>query len=175
MLLNRLRSVRHFRPDPVPAIALDDILAVARWSGSARNRQPWQFIVVRDRATLAALAAVEGFAKHLAGAPLAIVLVMDGEPDFEEQEVFDEGRLSERIQLAAAVHGLGSCVGWFKGDGSADAKAILGIPAGRRVRTALSIGHVDSAARATRNRPEQPRKPLADIVHWERYRGGADQ
>jgi nitroreductase len=165
--LRGLRAVRHFRPDPVPEGVIDDLLTAARWTGSARNRQPWEFIVVRDRETLRSLAALEGFAKHLAGAPLAIVLVMAGEE--EEQEIYDEGRLSERIMLAAAAHGLGACIGWFKGDGVAAAKEILGVPASRRLKTALSIGRVDEAARAARNRPEQPRKPLAALVHQERY------
>ena len=38
--LRSLRAVRQFRPDPVPQEAVDDILEVARWSGSAGNRQP---------------------------------------------------------------------------------------------------------------------------------------
>jgi nitroreductase len=80
---------------PVPENVLQDVLEVARWSGSARNRQPWEFVVVRDRKTLESLAACEGRAAHLANAALGIVLVMAGEPEFFEQETFDEGRLSD--------------------------------------------------------------------------------
>jgi nitroreductase len=47
--LKSLRTVRFFEREPVSQEALDDILEVARWSGSARNRQPWKFLVVRDR------------------------------------------------------------------------------------------------------------------------------
>jgi hypothetical protein len=39
------------------------------------------------------------------------VLVMDGDPAFVEQETFDEGVLSQRLQLAAKAHGLGSAIG----------------------------------------------------------------
>src|SRR5262249_26897215 len=107
-LLRTLRTVRHFTDQPVPQAALDDLLSVARWSGIARNLQPWTFIVVRDRDTLRRLAELPGYAGHLAGAALAIVLVMDGNPDMVEQETFDEGVVSQRLQLAAAAHGLGS-------------------------------------------------------------------
>jgi hypothetical protein len=107
--LKSLRTVRTFEPHkPVPESILQDVLEVARWSGSARNRQPWEFVVVRDRETLESLAACEGRAAHLANAAVGIALVMAGEPDFFEQETFDEGRLSERISLTAASYGVGS-------------------------------------------------------------------
>ena len=47
--LKPLRAVRSFERKPVSQETLDDVLEVARWSGSARNRQPWEFLVVRDR------------------------------------------------------------------------------------------------------------------------------
>ncbi len=167
--LKRLRAVRQFRPDTVPQEVVDAVLDVAHWSGSASNLQPWEFVVIRNRETLRALASVEGFASHLAGAPLGIVLVMAGEHGRVEHETYDEGRLSERIMLAAAAHGVGSCIGWFRGRGMAGAKTILGIPPERLVRTAISLGYPDEEARRARPKRTQARKPLADLVHEERY------
>lgn len=166
--LKRLRAVRSFGDEPVPEGVLNDVLEVARWSGSASNRQPWEFVVVRDRETLRLLAGVEGYAGHLAGAALGIVPVMAGER--EEQEIYDEGRLSERIMLAAAAHGVGSSIGWFVGSGVEAAKEILGVPSGRRVRTAISLGYPDEATRRRRSGPA--RKPLSELVHEERYGDG---
>ena len=163
--LRFLRAVRSFRSDPVPREVVDDVLDVARWSGSASNRQPWEFVVVRDRETLESLAQVTGYAAHLSGAPLGIVLVMAG--DREEQEAYDEGRLAERIMLAARAHGVGSSIGWFVGDGRTAAKAILSIPEGRTVRTVISLGYPAEGTR--RRRAGQARKPLPDIVYEERY------
>ena len=163
--LRSLRAVRSFRPDPVPQEVVDDILEVARWSGSASNRQPWELVLIRDRETLEKLARVEGYAHHLVGAPLGIVLVMAGER--AQQETYDEGRLAERIMLAAWAHGVGSSVGWLAGSGREAAKEILGIPEGRTVRTAISLGYPDEGAR--RRRAGQARKPLSEIVHEERY------
>ncbi len=167
--LRGLRAVRAFRPDPVPQAALDDILDVARWSGSASNRQPWELIIVRDAEDRRKLAAVEGYAQHLAGAPLGIVLVMAGAAGQEEQEIYDEGRLCERIMLAASAHGLGSCIGWLVGGGSDDVMAFLDIPPARRVRTVISIGYPDEAALRARPKREQARKPLSEIVHDGKY------
>jgi nitroreductase len=165
--LRSLRAVRSFRPDPVPGGVVDDVLNVARWSGSASNRQPWEIVVIRDRETLYALAAVEGYADHLAGAPLGIVLVMAG--DRAEQEAYDEGRLSERILLAAWAHGVGSSIGWIVGSGRDAAKDLLGIPPERMVRTAISLGYPDETARRPRRGTGAARKPLSEIVLEERH------
>src|SRR5919199_1201749 len=135
--LRSLRAVRSYRPDPVPREVVDDILEVARWSGSASNRQPWEIVVIRDRGTLGRLARVEGYAAHLRNAPLGIVLVMAGERD--TQETYDEGRLAERVMLAAWAHGVGSSVGWIVGGGGGAPREILGVPEGRGGRTAIPL------------------------------------
>lgn len=165
--LRSLKAVRSFLTDPVPDEVVDDVLRVARWSGSASNKQPWEIIVIRNRDMLEALAAVEGYADHLAGAPLGIVLVMAG--DRAEQEAYDEGRLAERIMLAAWAHGVGSSIGWIVGSGRDLAKNLLGIPPKRMVRTAISLGYPDEIARRPRKGPGAARKPLSEIVHEERY------
>ena len=54
-LLRGLRAVRQFRPDAIPQEVVDAILDVARWSGSASNRQHWEFVVIRKKETLQAL------------------------------------------------------------------------------------------------------------------------
>ena len=167
--LRSLRAVREFRDEPVPGPVVDDVLEVARLSGSASNKQPWEIVVVRERGTLDALAGVEGYASHLAGAPLGIVPVMDGRR--EEQEAYDEGRLCERIMLAARAHGVGSSIGWFVRSGRDEAKRLLGVPTDRTVRTAISLGYPDEEARRGRGAPS--RKPLSEIVHEERYGDGA--
>jgi nitroreductase len=164
-LLRDLRAVREFAPDPVPGDFLTDAYEVARWTGSARNLQPWDLVVVRNRETLERLAALDGYAKHLAGAPLGIVLVLDNEN--REFAAYDEGRLAERIMLAAAAYGLGSCIGWWSGLGRDQARAIIGAPETTIVRTVLSIGY--PAEVKPKRRQGETRKPIADFVHQERY------
>jgi nitroreductase len=164
--LRSLRAVRGFRPDPVPRGVVEDVLEVARWTGSASNRQPWELVVIRDRETLGALATLEGYAKHLEDAPLGIVLVMAGERP--TQETYDEGRLAERVMLAAWAHGVGSSIGWIVGSGREAARELLGVPEGRVVRTAISLGYPDKE-KPRRGRPGEPRKPISEIAREERY------
>ena len=168
-LLKRLRAVRQFRPDPVPQEVVDAVLDVARWSGSASNQQSWEFVLIHNRETLRALAALEGFAAHLAGAALGIVIVMAGDQGQVEQETFDEGRVSERMMLTAAAYGVGSSIGWFKVRGRAAVKQMLGITENKLVRTAISFGYPDEEARRARPKPAQARKPLSILVYEERY------
>jgi nitroreductase len=167
--LRGLRAVRHFRPEPIPRDVIDALLDVARWTGSASNRQHWELVVIQERETLKELAHCEGYAQHLSRAALGIVLVMAGVPGLVEQETFDEGRLSERIMLAAWAFGVGSSIGWFVGKGKTEAKELLHIPKDRLVRTAISLGYPDEEALRARPRNPQARKPLSEIVHLERY------
>ncbi len=166
--LRGLRATRRFAPDPVPEEALADILDAARWTGSSMNRQPWHVVVVRDGATLDELAAIGTYTRHLAGAPLGLFLVMDGDDPIDE--AYDDGRLSERIMLAARAHGLGSCIGWYWDEGHEPAaKAVLGIPPELTLRTAISIGYPLRGDDAARSASPAARKPLADIVSYERF------
>ena len=164
-----LRAVREFCADPVPEPVVDDLLEVARWTGSSHNDQPWEFVVVRQPGTLAALAALGTYAKHLAGAPLGVALVLPGADPITE--AFDEGRLSERIMLAARAHGLGSCIAWFDEPAGSDeeAKALLGVPAERTLRTVLALGYPTAGAPRGERGVAQPRKPLPELVYRERY------
>ena len=82
------------------------------------------------------------------------------------QETYDEGRLSERIMLAALAHGVGSSIGWFVGDGPAAAKEILGVPEDRTVRTALSW-LPGGRGPAPEDRPSA--QAPSEIVREERY------
>ena len=49
--LRTRRSIRRFKPDPVPESVIEEIITTATFAPSAHNRQPWRFAVVRDSAT----------------------------------------------------------------------------------------------------------------------------
>ena len=66
-------AVRSFTSEPVPEPVIKKILRAGRWAPSQRNRQPWHFIVIRDRQTLNQLASLTSSGSYIAGAPLAIL------------------------------------------------------------------------------------------------------
>jgi nitroreductase len=160
--LRRLRAVKDYTPDPVPRAAIEAILEVGRWSASGANRQPWEVIVIRDAAVQQQFGAWG--ARPAANAGVVLLLVTTS-----EAAAFDEGRLAERLCLAAAAHGLGSTVATLKGEGPAAAKRLLAIPDDRRAVTVVAIGQTDVAARRARPKVAQPRKPMAEFAHWDRY------
>jgi nitroreductase len=165
--LRGVRTVRDFTADPVPEDALRDVLEVGRWTGTANNRQPAEVVVVRDAAARQKL--TEYGANSAARAAAALVIVMAGDPERVELETFDEGRLAERLSLAAAAHGLGAGVTWLKGDGPERAKELLGIPREKRVRTVVAVGNRDEAAIRAKPRVAQPRREVGEFARWERY------
>jgi nitroreductase len=170
--LRNLRQTRRFTDQPVPEDILSDILEVARWSGSSKNTQPWHFIVVTDADTRHTLSDAGEFARFLKGAPVVIVLAMAGKNP--RSESYDEGRVSERILLAADAHGLGSGTGWFApgSDGEDRVKAALGIPGDMAVRQAIGVGYPDTADQRARS-VQGGLKPLDEIVSRERFGQGA--
>jgi len=166
--LHSLRAVRSFRPDHVPQGVVDDVLEVARWSGSASNRQPWG-LVIRDRETLGALARVEGYAHHPGGRPFGPSGHRADQWRASHARGLRRGTpLGADQVLAAWAHGVGSSIGWFVGDGRAVTREILGIPEGRMARTAISLGYPDEEARW--RRAGRARKPISEILREERHR-----
>jgi nitroreductase len=71
----RKRAVREFADRPLDPAHLDQVLEAGRRAHSAKNRQRWAFIVVRDRERLRALAGTGPWAGHVAGAGAAVALV----------------------------------------------------------------------------------------------------
>lgn len=166
--LRGLRAVREYTTDPIADDDIAAILDVGRWSGSASNRQPTEVVLVRAPNVLAQITA-HGV-RAAAGAALAVVVVTAGDAERRDLEIFDEGRLVERLLLAAKARGLGANVSTLKGEGPNVIKRALGIPAERRVWTVVTLGHIDTAARAARERSQTAgRKPPDAFAHWDHY------
>ena len=159
--VRKVRQARQYRPEPVSQEALAQLLEVARWTGSSRNSQPWHFIVVTDKEQLRQIAQIRPPINWVADAPLAIAIVLDGAN--EASEAYDEGRVTERLLIAARLLGLGGGTAWFGDAGQqAQGKAILGIPAERTARSVVVIGHPASTQDPRPGRAAGGRKPPAE-------------
>jgi nitroreductase len=166
--MRRVRQARLFRPDPVPQDVLTQLLEVARWTGSSRNSQPWEFIVVTNRDELRQISEIRTPINWVAGAPLAIAIVLNGESTVSE--AYDEGRVTERLLIAARLLGLGGGTAWFGDEAQeAHAKALLGIPADRAAHSVVAIGYPTTTRDHRPNRNVPGRKPLSDLVSYERF------
>lgn len=160
--LRRTRQVRQFTDGRVADDDLRAILEVARWSGSSTNRQPWTFIVVKDRRDLRRLAELAPNARHVAGAAVVIAIAMSG--DNAESDAYDEGRAAERILVAASALGLGAGIGWAFAPVRPQVAQLLGLAPPAFVRTMVSLGHPTEAARQPKSAPGTARRPFEDVV-----------
>jgi nitroreductase len=159
------RNVRAFDGRPVPAADLDRILEAGRRSPSSQNWQPWDFILVTDRAQLRELAGVWRGAAHVAGSAATIVVIGPAADNEFGRAQFDLGQATMSMLLAAADLGIGTCHA-----GVTDlelARELLGFPADRPWAFLISLGYpADRPLTPVRN---PRRRPLDEIVHRGRW------
>jgi nitroreductase len=167
--IDSLRVVREFADRSVEPWIVERILDAGRRTGSSKNLQRWSFIVCRERAHLAELAALGPWAGHLAGAPVAIALVT---PDPWTAEAplsvtWDLGRAAQNMVLAAWELGIGSVPATvYQHERAAE---LLGLPDGLHCEYLLSFGYPADESALTAPKRAGGRRPLAELLHVERW------
>ena len=161
------RNVRAFTDEPLPAEGLQRILEAGWRTPSSRNWQPWDFVVVTDRAELEQLSKVWDFGAHIAGAAAAIGLVIDDYDNETEREIaaYDLGQASLQMMLAAADLGIGS--GHSAVADQALARRLLGLPQTKILRYVLDFGY--PAERPLKPMQKPNRRPFDEVVHRGRF------
>ncbi len=138
------RTIRRFTQKPVPRKDLVEVVNAGRLAASAGNRQPWQFVLVDDRAVVDSLVASLGWlggAPEEKSRPTALIVVLLSNPKDKWSAFADGGAATQNMQLAAWDKGLGSC--WI---GSVDAATVakyLKIPDDLKVFSVLALGYPD--------------------------------
>jgi nitroreductase len=155
------RDQRAFLPRAIPAETLGRILQAARMTGSSKNREPNRFVVVRDRARIAAIAALGPQARWVTDAVVVIVLVQT------DRHEFDAGRCAQNMMVAAWSAGVGSCPAHVD---EAELGALLGVPAGLHVNRLIAFGYVDPARQRPPRSVARRRLPLDQLTHHETWR-----
>ncbi|MGQ9513980.1 MAG: nitroreductase family protein [Thermoproteota archaeon] len=153
------RSIRKYKPDPIPEDVLLKILEAARLAPSAGNRQPWRFVVVKDkdrRNELSKAANNQGF---IAEAPVIIVVL--GESNISRWYKQDPMIAAEHICLEATELGLGTC--WIGAFSEPEVKKVLKIPEESSVICLLPLGYPAESPLA------RERKRLEEIFFREEY------
>jgi nitroreductase len=158
------REVRRYSPRLVPDDAVRRILAAGRVCGSARNRQPWRFVVVRERQLLDALADTVSRNTNVLWSNLLVVIVLQGERALP----FDGGRVAQNMMLAAWNEGIGSVPNGFV-DGPR-ARELLELQEDQELLMGITFGYPETPRRDPDSRtPEEWAEranllPLDDLV-----------
>ncbi|HEX2499871.1 MAG TPA: nitroreductase family protein [Methylomirabilota bacterium] len=157
--IRTMLAIRRYQDRPVPEATLRRVVEAGRLTGSAKNLQPWHFIVVQDRQTLRKLGGLARTGAHVAQAAAAVVVAIDKTPF----AVSDASRAIQSMLLAAWAEGVGS--NWVGFGGLEDVKALLGIPARLDLLAILPLGYPAGAV----GKGRKDRKPLGTVAHRERF------
>lgn len=159
------RSIRKFKPDPVPQATIGRLMDVAQWAPSAGNLEPWEFYVVLNQAKKKDLYVAANNQNFLYEAPVIIVVcavpersaARYGERGRDLYCIQDTATAAQNIMLAATGYGLGTC--WVGSFNEEQVAKVLDLPAGHRPMVIIPVGYPDGD-------PVKPAKrPTQEIVH----------
>ncbi len=164
-LVQRRRSVRAYRKDPVDDALVTQVLEAARWAPTACNRQPFRLIVVRTAGRERELLRIYG-EDWFVEAPLVICMcALPREAwsrrDGKNYADVDATIAMDHLILAAADLGLGTC--WIAAFDPVAARAALALPPDVAPLAFTPLGHP-----ADQPRPKD-RRSLSELVRRERW------
>lgn len=162
------RSIRAYRPDPIPEEVLRRVLEAARVAPSASNVQPTRFILITEAGARQRLAEMCGDQSFIAEAPVVVVAVglkmnLTGPGTFQPRPLIDGSIAVDHLTLAARAEGLGTC--WIGCVGSEEIKQYLGLPEGADIVGATPLGYPNGeefGEPGWRQTPEE-------FVRWEKW------
>lgn len=155
--IGKRRSVRKYTGEPIPGKDLEKIVDAGRLAATGSNGQPWDFVVVTDRAMVARLKVA---AEWMEKAAAIIAVVMDPSSRWW---VEDGSAAVENMLIASTALGYGSC--WLEGytlPHEEEFKKLLDVPKEKRLLTLVPIG-------VPAEEPTTEKRSLQEVLHWERY------
>ena len=161
--VRRRRTVREYKPDPIPEELVLKLLQAGRWSPSSSNSQPWHFIAIQDPETIKRLGEIATQGTFMANAPLIMAIVIAADSVCPQ---LDAGRALQQMELVGWSEGLGTCfVGVRQAEQQKAVKELLGIPEEMELITLMPYGYRVPGARGR----GIPRKAMAEIAHRDRF------
>lgn len=158
--IRKRRSVRRYKPTPIPVEIIEKLADAGRWAPSGMNVQPWEFVAVTDPDTRKRIADITDYGKFIAEAPLCIAVFCKDTKYYLE----DGSAAVENILIAATALGLGTC--WVAGDKKRYAdeiRRLLAVPTGHKLVALVPVGYPDEGER------RRERRDLKEILHYERF------
>jgi len=153
-------SVREYQDKPVDKKGLTKLVDAGRRAPSARHVEPWDFVVITDKAVLGKIAALAPNGPFLKEAAACIAIVCRDTKYYLE----DGCAATENILLQAADSGLGAC--WVAGDKKDYAPQVarmLNVPDGYKLVSLIALGWPREAV------TQKKYRALDDVIHWEKF------
>lgn len=164
-LCRKRRSIRKYQNRPVEQEKIDYMLRCALMAPSSKRTNPWEFIVVRDEATLRAFAGCRTYGSQMfETAMVGIVVALD--TSLSDAWMADGAIAAEHLLLAAEEQGLGGC--WchvYCREASEELiKRLCGIPEDKTVLCIIALGYKDEE-----RKDYDPAKLKYEKIHNEKY------
>ncbi len=133
------RSIRKYRPDPVPADTIKKLIAAAFAAPSAVNYKPWHLIVIDDPEKRRRLGELHESLNPARSSPL--VFVVCGDPGVGKRWIEDCSAMTENILNQCVEEGLGACWLAVRDKCEDGVREIIGIPESIRILCLISVGY----------------------------------
>jgi nitroreductase len=181
------RTIRQFKPDPVPPGLLERLVDAARLAPSAANMQPLEYIAVDDRRVCGEIFPCLKWAAYIAPEgnpeagqePAAYIVTLVNTKVREKMFEYDVGAAMENMILTALGEGVGSC--WLLSIDRDKLKTILGVPDEYRIDCVLALGYPAEEPQAedltdsqkywkdAEGRLHVPKRRRASVLHRNRF------
>ena len=153
------RSIRKYKDTKVEDDKVSAILEAGQWAPSASNKQPWHFIVVRDKDMREKLADAHTYGRFMKESPVVIV-VLGESARHPRYYLADPHNAVQNMLLAAYAQGLSTCwMGVRDTEIEPAFRKLLNVPDGFRVVCSISVGYGNQERTSNR-------RPLDEIVSW---------
>ena len=161
-ILKTRRSIREYADKEIARDVLEEMVDAGRFAPTARNVQPWEFIVITQAPTLKKLAELAENGRFLDRAKACIAVFCADTKYYLE----DGCAATCNIMLAAAALGIGSC--WVAGDKKpycADVAKLLNASVAYKLVSLIALGYPKSKD----NFNIAQKKGLKELIHWEKF------
>ena len=153
-------AIREFQDKPIPDDVVRRIVEAGHLSASAKNLQPWHFVIVRDKEALRDLGALVRTGPYIAGSAAAIVVATEKDVPYA---LSDASRAIQSMILVAWAHGVGS--NWTGFGGMEGVRKKVGLPDNYDVLAVLPFGYPKRKVGLGKKK----RKPLAEVASSEHF------
>lgn len=168
-MISERRSIRAFTDREISEKEAELLVEAACLAPSAGNRQPWEFVIVRDDENKRRLAEAAYGQYFIAEAPVIFVVCADpsrsasryGRRGIELYCLQDTAAAVQNLLLTAKANGLGSC--WIGAFDEARAAEVIGAPKGVRPIAIVPVGYPAESP------PPRPRRRLSEVIHKEKF------
>jgi len=154
-LIKNRRSIRGFQDKEISDDKIDMILEAARWTPSASNKQPWEFILIKDKDFKLKVAKTAAYGRFMREAPILIAIIAKTRVS-QKWSIIDTSLVTMNMMLMAWSLGIGTC--WIGAMNREKAREVLELKETDYVATILPFGYPKEIPNPT------PRKSKKEII-----------